>query len=46
MKTTKEQLEKELKDLEISFKTKKSGMSVNEYSSYYNQLSKKIKSIK
>lgn len=46
MKTTKEQLEKELKALELSFKTKNSGMTVNEYSSYYFELSKKIKSIK
>ena len=46
MKTEKEKLEKELRDLELSFKTKKSGMSVNEYSSYYYQLSKKIKEIK
>jgi hypothetical protein len=46
MKTTKEQLEKELKDLQLSFKNKKSGMSVNEYSSYYFELSKKIKYIK
>ena len=46
MKTTKEQLEKELKELELSFKNKNSGMSVNEYSSYYFQLSKKLKAIK
>ena len=46
MKTTKEQLEKELKALELSFKNKNSVMTVNEYSSYYFELSKKIKSIK
>jgi hypothetical protein len=39
----KSQLEKELRDLEVSFKSGKSGMTTNEYSSYYYQLSQRIK---
>lgn len=35
--------EKELKELEESFKSGKSGMTTNEYCSYYHELSKKIK---
>jgi hypothetical protein len=38
-------LEQQLKDLELRFKLGKSGMTTNEYSSYYYQLSKKIKSL-
>lgn len=36
-------LEKELKDLQESFKSGKSGMTINEYTSYYYQLSQRIK---
>ena len=39
----KAKLEQELRDLEVSFKSGKSGMTTNEYSSYYYQLSQKIK---
>jgi hypothetical protein len=39
----KAKLQQELKDLEISFKLGKSGMTTNEYSSYYYQLSQRIK---
>ena len=39
----KKQLEQELRDLEVSFKSGESGMTTNEYSSYYYQLSQKIK---
>jgi len=39
----KAKLLKELKDLELSFKSGKSGMTTNEYCSYYYQLSQKIK---
>jgi hypothetical protein len=38
-------LEQELKQLELSFKSGKSGLTTNEYSSIYFQLSKKIKSL-
>ena len=38
-------LEKELKELELSFKSGKSGLTTNEYSSIYFRLSKKIKSL-
>ena len=38
-------LEQELKELELSFKSGKSGLTTNEYSSIYFQLSKKIKSL-
>ena len=39
----KAKLEQELRDLEVSFKSGKSGMATNEYTSYYYQLSQKIK---
>jgi len=39
----KAQLEKELKDLETSFKSGQSGMTTNEYCSAYYQLSQRIK---
>lgn len=39
----KAQLEQELRDLEISFKSGKSGMTTNEYCSYYHQLAQRIK---
>lgn len=39
----KTKLQKELKDLEVSFKSGKSGMTTNEYTSYYYQLLQKIK---
>ena len=39
----KAKLQQELKDLETSFKLGKSGMTTNEYSSYYYQLSQRIK---
>jgi hypothetical protein len=37
------QLEKELKELQESFKSGKSGMTTNEYTSIYYNLSQKIK---
>lgn len=39
----KAQLEQELKDLEVSFKSGKSGMTTNEYCSIYHQLAQRIK---
>ena len=39
----KEQLQQELKDLQLSFKSGKSGMTTNEYCSAYYQISQKIK---
>ena len=39
----KTQLLNELRELEISFKSGKSAMTTNEYTSYYYQLSQKIK---
>lgn len=39
----KAKLEQELRDLQNSFETGKSGMSNNEYTSYYYQLSQRIK---
>jgi hypothetical protein len=36
-------LEKELKDLQENFKSGKSGMTTNEYTSTYYQLSQRIK---
>lgn len=35
--------EKQLRELERSFKSGKSGMTTNEYCSYYYQLSQKVK---
>jgi hypothetical protein len=39
----KDQLEKELQELEKSFQSGITGMTTNEYCSYYYQLSQKIK---
>ena len=39
----KAQLEQELRDLEVSFKSGKSGMTTNEYCSIYYQLAQRIK---
>jgi hypothetical protein len=39
----KAKLEQELRDLERSFKSGKSGMTTNEYCSTYHQLSQRIK---
>lgn len=39
----KSQLEKELQELQESFKSGKSGMTTNEYTSTYYQLSQRIK---
>jgi hypothetical protein len=39
----KSQLEKELKELQESFKSGKSGMTTNEYTSAYYQLAQRIK---
>ena len=39
-----EKLEQELKDLQVALKNK--DISVNEYSSFYYNISKKIKSLK
>ena len=39
----KMQLEKELRDLEVSFKSGKSGMTTNEYCSTYHQIAQRIK---
>ena len=41
----KAQLEQELKELEISFKSGKSGMTTNEYCSTYYQMSQRIKKL-
>jgi uncharacterized protein YukE len=40
-----EKLKKELRDLTESWKSKQSGMSVNEYSTTFYQLSQKIKQL-
>lgn len=37
--------EKQLRNLEQSFKSGKSGMTTNEYCSYYHELSQKIKKL-
>lgn len=41
----KAKLEQELKELQDSFKSGKSGMTTNEYCSYYHQLCKKIQAL-
>jgi hypothetical protein len=38
-------LEQELKDLQTSFKSGKSGMTTNEYTSTYYQISQRIKKL-
>jgi len=38
-------LEQELKELQQSFESGKSGMTTNEYCSYYYQLSQRIKNL-
>jgi len=39
----KAKLEQQLKDLQKSFESGKSGMTTNEYCSYYHQISQRIK---
>jgi hypothetical protein len=41
----KSKLEKELRDLEESFKSGNSGMTTNEYCSTYHQIAQKIKNL-
>jgi len=38
-------LEQELRDLQVSFKSGKSGMTTNEYTSTYHQLAQRIKKL-